>query len=548
MAWYDRPFSCPRPSHCLCALAGDAASAQRGRGNEGPLGAIGSSMHKTIGFDNDKYLQQQTAAILDRVRRFDDKLYLEFGGKLLFDYHAARVLPGFDPNVKMRLLTKLKDKAEILLCIHAGAIERKKMRADFGITYDADAMKLIDDLREWGIELRGVVITRFDDQPGAVQFKNKLQRRSIPVYTHAPTKGYPADVDRIVSPEGYGANPCVETSKPLVVVTGPGPGSGKLATCLSQMYHDHRSGIHSGYAKFETFPIWNLPLSHPVNVAYEAATADLDDVNLIDPFHLEACGQTAVNYNRDVEAFPVVQKILERITGADPIYRSPTEMGVNRATAGIIDDAVVQAAAREEVIRRFFRYSSEYVMGLVEQRTVQRVQRLLEVLHLRPEDRRVVHPARQAAEDGQRQGKGNEGVYCGAAIELRDGAIVVGKNSPLMHAASSLVINAVKHLAGVPDGIHLLAPSIIESVAKMKRDIFGQKTLSLDLEETLFALGISVTANPIAQLCVDKLKELRGCDVHMTHIPTPGDEAGLRRLGVHLTSDPSFATKNLFVA
>ena len=505
-------------------------------------------MEDVLGFDNSAYLREQTAAILDRVDRFDNKLYLEFGGKLLFDYHAARVLPGFDPNVKMQLLAQLKEKAEIVLCIHAGAIERKKMRADFGITYDADAMKLIDDLREWGIELRGVVVTRFDDQPAAVQFQNKLQRRGIAVFTHRPTKGYPADVARIVSPEGYGANPYIETVKPLVVVTGPGPGSGKLATCLSQMYHDHRRGIRSGYAKFETFPIWDLPLSHPVNVAYEAATADLHDVNMIDPFHLEACGQTAINYNRDVEAFPVLRKILERITGGEPVYRSPTEMGVNRATTGIVNDAVVQAAARAEVIRRYFRSTSEYAMGLVEQWTVQRVQRLLEVLHVEPEDRRVVGPAREAAEQARHNGKGNEGFFCGAAIELKDGSLVTGKNSPLMHAASSLVINAVKRLAGVPDGIHLLAPSIIDSVAKVKKNVLGQKTVSLDLEETLIALGISTTANPMAQLCVEKLKDLRGCDAHMTHIPTPGDEAGLRRLGVHLTSDPDFATKDLFVA
>jgi uncharacterized protein (UPF0371 family) len=504
-------------------------------------------MQDAIGFDNDKYLQEQSAAILDRVRRFGNRLYLEFGGKLLFDYHAARVLPGFDPNVKMRLLTKLRDKAEILLCIHAGAIERKKMRADFGITYDADAMKLIDELREWDIELRGVVITRFDGQPGAVQFRNKLQRRGIPVYSHPPTKGYPAEVDRIVSSEGYGASPYIETEKPLVVVTGPGPGSGKLATCLSQVYHDHLHGIHSSYAKFETFPIWNLPLSHPVNVAYEAATADLHDVIMIDPFHLEACGQTAINYNRDIEAFPVLHKILERITGAEPVYHSPTEMGVNRASAGIVNDDVVQTASRAEVIRRYFRYASEYVMGLADELTVQRVKRLMEVLHIKPEDRKVVGPARRAAEEAQQQGNGNEGVYCGAAIELSGGTIVTGRNSPLMHAASALVINAVKQLAGVPDEIHLLAPSVIESVARMKKEILGQNAASLDLQEALSALGISVTANPMAQLCVEKLKQLRGCDVHITHIPTPGDETGLRRLGVHLTSDPSFATKNLFV-
>jgi uncharacterized protein (UPF0371 family) len=504
-------------------------------------------MQDAVGFDNDKYLQEQTAAILDRVSRFGNKLYLEFGGKLLFDYHAARVLPGFDPNVKMRLLTKLKDKAEILLCIHAGAIERKKMRADFGITYDADAMKLIDDLRDWGIQLRGVVITRFDGQPGAMQFKNKLQRREIPVYTHPPTKGYPAEVDRIVGAEGYGANPYIETAKPLVVVTGPGPGSGKLATCLSQMYHDHLHGVRSGYAKFETFPIWDLPLTHPVNVAYEAATADLHDVNMIDPFHLEAFHQTATNYTRDVEAFPVLHKILQRITGDEPIYRSPTEMGVNRASSGVVNDEKVQAASRAEVIRRYFRYASEYAMGVADEQTVRRVERLMEMLHIGPEDRRVVGPARRAAEEAQRQGNGNQGVYCGAAIELADGRIVTGKNSSLMHAAAALVMNAVKQLAGLPDGIHLLAPSVIESAARMKKEILGQKAVSLDVQETLFALGISVTANPMAQLCVEKLKQLRGCDVHITHVPTPGDEAGLRRLGVHLTSDPNFATKNLFV-
>ncbi|MHB8900345.1 MAG: DUF1846 domain-containing protein [Thermoguttaceae bacterium] len=505
-------------------------------------------MQDAIGFDSEKYLQEQSAAILQRAGRFGNKLYLEFGGKLLFDYHAARVLPGFDPNVKMRLLTKLEDKAELILCIHAGAIERKKMRADFGITYDADAMKLIDDLREWDIEPRAVVVTRFDDQPAAVQFINKLRRRGISVCTHRPTKGYPAEVDRILSPEGYGANPYIETEKPLIVVTGPGPGSGKLATCLSQVYHDHLRGIDSGYAKFETFPIWDLPLMHPVNVAYEAATADLHDVNMIDPFHLEACGQTAINYNRDVEAFPVLHKILERITGAKPMYRSPTEMGVNRASTGIVNDEAVQAAARAEVIRRYFRCTSEYVMGLTDERTVQRLERLMEVLHIRPEDRIVVGPTRQAAEQAQQEGEGNEGVYCGAAIELHDGRIITGKNSPLMHAASALVINAVKLLAGVPAEIHLLAPSILTSVGKMKKDILGQHSVSLDLQETLFALGISVTANPMAQLCVEKLKQLRGCDVHITHVPTPGDETGLRRLGVHLTSDPNFATKNLFVS
>jgi uncharacterized protein (UPF0371 family) len=505
-------------------------------------------MPKALGFDNERYLLEQTAAILQRVEQFGNRLYLEFGGKILFDGHAARVLPGYDPNAKMRLLKGLREKAEILLCIHAGAIERKKVRADFGITYDDDAMKLIDDFRDWEIDFRAVVVTRFDDQPSAVLFQRKLERRGIEVYTHRSTRGYPTDVARIVSDEGYGANPYVPTSKPLVVVTGPGPGSGKLATCLNQMYHEHHRGIRSGFAKFETFPIWNLPLNHPVNVAYEAATADLGDVNMIDPFHLEACAQTAVNYNRDIQAFPVLKRILERITGGDSVYRSPTEMGVNRAAAGVLDEAVVEQAARDEVARRYFRYTCEYVLGLVDKATVQRVERLMEVLNLRPEDRRVVRPARDAACQAQEEGRGHEGICCGAAIELADGSLVTGKNSPLMHAASALILNAVKRLANVPDTIHLLAPSITESVGKLKKDVLNTKAVSLDLEETLIALAISAITNPTAQLCVEKLKELRGCDLHMTHMPTPGDEAGLRRLGVHLTSDPNFSSKNLFVS
>ncbi|MHC5033808.1 MAG: DUF1846 domain-containing protein [Planctomycetota bacterium] len=505
-------------------------------------------MGEAVGFDNEQYLHEQTGAILERVERFGNRLYLEFGGKLLFDYHAARVLPGFDPNVKMRLLHELRDKAEILLCIHAGAIERKKMRADFGITYDADALRLIDDLRDREIEPTAVVITRFDGQPSAQVFKSKLERRDVRVYAHRATSGYPTDVDLILSQAGYGSNPYIETERPLVVVTGPGPGSGKLATCLSQMYHEHERGINAGYAKFETFPIWDLPPNHPVNVAYEAATADLHDVNVIDPFHMAAYGERAVNYNRDVEAFPVVMKILERIMVGHSVYRSPTDMGVNRAARGITDDAVVREAACQEVIRRCFRYTSEYVMGLVDRATVARAEQLMGSLDLKPEDRLVVEPARQAAREGQEKGKGNRGIFCGAAIELKDGTIVTGKNSPLMHAASSLVLNAVKQLAGVPDRIHLLAPSVTESVGRLKKDILKKRSISLDLEETLIALGISATTNPTAQICMEKLKDLNGCDVHITHIPTPGDEAGLRRLGVHLTSDPNFPTRDLLLA
>lgn len=500
------------------------------------------------GFDNEKYLAEQTEAILERVARFDNKLYLEFGGKLLFDYHAARVLPGFDPNVKMRLLRKLKDKADILLCIYAGDIERNKVRADFGITYDSDVFKAIDDLREWDIEVLAVIITRFDDQPAAVAFRNKLERRGVRVHTHPAIKGYPADVDRIVSDEGYGANEYVETSRPLVVVTAPGPGSGKMATCLSQVYHDHARGINAGYAKFETFPIWNLPLRHPVNVAYEAATADLGDVNVIDPFHLEACGETAVNYNRDVETFPVLRTILRRITRCESIYRSPTDMGVNRAGFAITDDKVVRQAAMQEIVRRWFRYSCEYAAGVADMETVNRVKVLMKEFDLAPTDRAVVGPARDAAANAEQERKGNKGVFSGAAMTLPDGAIATGCNSPLMHAASALVLNAVKRLAEIPQHFHLLSPNIIESVSLLKTDIFRGKTPSLDLEETLIALSISSTMNHMARLALEKLKSLRGCEVHLTHIPAPGDEAGLRRLGVNLTCDPSFATNKLFVS
>ncbi len=501
-----------------------------------------------IGFDNEKYLAEQTKAILDRVNLFGNKLFLEFGGKLLFDYHASRVLPGFDPNVKMRLLQKIRDNSEVVLCIYAGDIERKKVRADFGITYDSDALKLIDDLNEWEIRVGAVVITRYENQPSATVFKNKLERRNIRVYTHRFTKGYPTDVDTIVSDEGYGANEYIHTTKPIVVVTGPGPYSGKLATCLSQIYHEYRRGVHAGYAKFETFPIWNLPLKHPVNMAYEAATADIRDFNMIDSFHLEAYNEKAVNYNRDVEVFPVLKRIIEKITGDHSFYKSPTDMGVNRAGFGIIDDDAVRDAAAQEIIRRYFRYACEYAIGFTDKETVQRVELLLEDLGVKPEDRIVVNPARQAALEAEKKGKGNEGIFCGAAMELPDGAIVTGKNSPLMHAASALVLNSIKHLANIPDAMHLLPPYIMESISHFKKDVLKGKMVSLDLEETLIAISISATVNPAAQMAVEKLKELSGCEVHMTHMPTPGDEAGLRKLGVNLTSDPDFATKHLFVS
>ncbi len=504
------------------------------------------SMPTKVGFDNEKYLKEQSRAILERVKKFNNKLYLEFGGKIIFDYHASRVLPGFDPNVKMRLLQKLKDKADIILCIYAGDIERRKVRADFGITYDVDAMKLIDDLRSWGLDVLAVVITRFNDQPAVKIFKNKLERRNIKVYTHRFTKGYPTDVDTIVSDEGYGANEYIKTKKPLVIVTGPGPGSGKLATCLSQLYHDYLQGHKSGYSKFETFPIWNIPLKHPVNVAYEAATADLKDFNLVDPHHLKAYNKSTINYNRDVEVFPVLKRILEKITGADSLYQSPTDMGVNCAGFGIIDDTIVKEAAKQEIVRRYFRYKCEYLLGFVNKDTVDRIEQIMREVKLKPESRKVVTPARKAAEESKKKKKGHDGIYSGAAIELSDGRIITGKNSPLMHATSSLILNAIKTLADIPDNIHLLSPNTLESIRKMKENILNTKMCNLDLEEALIALSISAASNPTALAAMEKLRALKGTEAHVTHIPCPGDEAGLRRLGVNLTSDANFQTNSLF--
>jgi len=500
-----------------------------------------------IGFDNEKYLQEQTSAILERVNRFNDKLYLEFGGKILYDYHAARVLPGFDPNVKMRLLQLLKEKIDVILCINAGDIERKKIRADFGITYDVDALKTIDDFREWGIEVTAVVITRYENQSPAKAFKNKLELRGIKVYVHHPTKGYPTDIDLIVSNQGYGANEYIKTSSPIVIVTGPGPGSGKLATCLCNLYHDYKNGYKAGYAKFETFPIWDLPVDHKVNIAYEAATVDLKDIVMTDIHHLKAYNIKVSNYNRDIEAFHLLKRIIEKITGGESMYQSPTDMGVNRASAGIVDDQLISDASHQEVIRRYFRCSVEYAMGLVDKDTLNRAAEIMNRIGAKVEDRKVVHPAREAAKNAELRGQGNAGIFCGAAIELRDGTIITGKNSPLMHASSSLILNTTKYLAGLPDSMYLLPQSIIDSVTYLKRDILNGKMVSLDLDETLIVLGISALSNPAAQMALEKLKHIRDCEVHLTHIPTPGDEAGLRKLKVNLTCDPEYSSKSLFI-
>lgn len=505
---------------------------------------------KPAGFDNEKYLREQTAAIIDRVAKFGNKLYLEFGGKLCSDYHAARVLPGYDPNVKIRLLQALKDKIEIVLAIYAGDIEKGRVRGDFGITYDAATFKLIDDLRRWGLDISSVVITRFANQPSAVIFRNKLERRGVRVYLHYPIEGYASNIDHVASDTGFGRNDYIETKKPIVVVTAPGPNSGKLSVCLSQLYHEHKREINAGYAKFETFPIWNLPLKHPVNVAYEAATADILDFNLVDPFHLAQYNETAINYNRDVESFPILKlmlkKILER-SAALPSYNSPTDMGVNRAGFGIIDDEAVQSAARQELIRRFFRYNQEFVLGIERKETVDRVTVLMEEMGVKVTDRAVVAHARRTAEEAEENGKGNDGIYCGAAIELPDGRIVTGKNSRLMHAASSLILNAVKMVAKIPDEILVLSPQIIRQISALKENVLGGEPESLDLEETLIALSISATTNHTAEIAMNKLRDLRGCEMHMTHIPTPGDDVGLKMLGLNVTTDGKFSSHNLFV-
>ena len=500
-----------------------------------------------LGFDNEKYLSEQSEEIRRRAGRFG-KLYLEFGGKLMNDFHAARCLPGYDPNVKLRLLQSLKDQAEVILCIYAGDIERKKMRADFGISYDADAMKLIDDLRNLGLLVRGVVITRYQEQPAVQQFRAKLERRGVKVYYHYKTAGYPADVDTIVSDMGYGKNEYVKTERPIVVVTAPGPGSGKFATCLTQIYHEYRNGRMAGYSKFESFPVWNLPLDHPLNIAYEAATIDLKDKNMIDPYHLEAYGKTTVNYNRDVDAFPLLVAIWQKMTKGECPYKSPTDMGVNRIGFGIIDDEVVRNASKQEVIRRFLRYQCLFAEGATDRDSVERAKQLMDSLNLRTEDRVVVEAARRAAEEAQIAGKGKAGgtIVSGAAIQLRDGRIVTGKNSDEMHAAAAAVINAVKVLSGIPAQIPLIGPYIIQAVSHMKQDILKVGYTSLNLDEALIGLAISSATNPAAQIAMERLSELRGCEVHMTHMVTPGDQAGLRRLGCRYTSDPYYATNALF--
>lgn len=501
------------------------------------------------GFDNEKYLQEQSKAILKRIAKFGGKLYLEIGGKIIDDLHASRVLPGFDPNAKIKILEKLKDKIEVIVCVYAGDIQAgKSMRGDLGATSDVYTLKMIDDLRNWGLEITTIVITRFAGQVSAETFANKLERRGLKVYKHKAIDDYPNDVEKITSEQGFGLNDFIETERPLILVVAPAANSGKLGTCLSQLFHEHKKGLEAGYAKWETFPVWNLPLKHPVNMAYEASTADIGDVNMIDPFHLERYQQPAVNYNRDIEIFPVLKKILEKISNGQEVYNSPTDMGVNRVGFAIIDDQVVQEASRQEIIRRFFRHSGEFSRGIGSQKPVEIIQRLMEELNIKPADRKVVGEARKAAQEAKAKHKGHKGVYSGAALELKDGRIITGKNSALFHASSALFLNVIKTLADIPDEIHLLSLPIIENISKFKQIISGEQNLSLNLEETFIALSIGATTNPAIEKALGKVGELEGCEVHLTHIPKPGDENSWRRLRVNLTYEPVFSSPNLFEA
>lgn len=495
-----------------------------------------------IGFDHEKYLEEQSKYILERVNNYD-KLYLEFGGKLLFDLHAKRVLPGFDENAKIKLLHKLRENVEVVICVYAGDIERNKIRGDFGITYDMDVLRLIDDLRSYDLEVNSVVITRYNDQPSTTVFINKLERRGIKVYKHRATKGYPTDVDTIVSEEGYGKNPYIETSKPIVVVTAPGPGSGKLATCLSQLYHENKRGNVAGYSKFETFPVWNVPLKHPLNIAYEAATVDLKDVNMIDYFHLEAYGETAVNYNRDLETFPVLKRIIEKITGKESVYKSPTDMGVNRVGFGIVDDEVVKEASKQEIIRRYFKTGCEYKKGYVDKETFEHAKLIMEQVNLKEEDRKVVFPARERA---ARLKEENSGICTAVAIELNDGTILTGKSSELLDASAAALLNSIKYLANIADDMHLISPVILEPILDLKTKTLTNQKASLNCEEVLIALSISAATNPTAQVAMEKLAMLKNCQAHSTTILPTSDEQTLRKLGIDVTCDAEYASESLF--
>ena len=490
-----------------------------------------------IGFDNEKYLALQAEHIRQRMSQFGGKLYLEFGGKLFDDYHASRVLPGFQPDSKIRMLETIRDDVEIVIAICAGDIEKNKTRGDLGIGYDQDVLRLIDVFRGLGFYVGSVVITQYAGQPAADAFIHRLTALGVRSCRHYPIAGYPSDVAHIVSDEGLGKNDYIETSRSIVVVTAPGPGSGKLATCLSQVYHEIRQGRVAGYAKFETFPIWNLPLKHPVNLAYEAATADLADVNMIDPFHLEAYGVTTVNYNRDVEAFPIVRNILSRITGDESVYKSPTDMGVNMAGYAIVDDEAVRAAASQEIIRRYYKALCDHKQGKGSQDAVDKIKRIMQELSLTTADRAVVAPALAKSE--------SSGVAA-AAIQLPDGPIVTGKASNLMSACSSCVLNAIKAIAGIDDSLTLISPIILEPILKLKIDILGSRSSVLKVDDVLAALSITAATNTLTARAMAALPKLRDCEMHSTCMLHSGDEGTLRKMGLRLTSEPEYPSKDLF--
>ncbi len=491
---------------------------------------------KKIGFDNDKYLKMQSEHIRQRIAKFDNKLYLEFGGKLFDDFHAAPVLPGFAPDSKIRMLMELSDQAEIVIVISAGDIEKNKIRGDLGITYDLDVLRLIDAFRESGLFVGSVVITQYAGQSVVDTFKKKLESLNIKVYIHYSIAGYPSNVPLIVSDEGYGKNDYIETERPLVVITAPGPGSGKMATCLSQLYHDYKRGIKSGYAKFETFPIWNLPLKHPVNLAYEAATADLNDVNMIDPFHLEAYGETAVNYNRDVEIFPVLNAIFEKIAGQSP-YKSPTDMGVNMAGNCITDDEVCCTASRQEIVRRYYAMLCDQRQGRVSADTVYKTELLMNQAAVSVEDRASVKAALDKAEQTGAPA---------AAIELSDGTIVTGKTTSLLGASAAALLNALKVLAGISDDIDIISRIIIEPIQSLKTGILGNHNPRLHADEVLIALAVSAATNPTAERALKQAEKLSGCEVHSTVILSEVDRNVFRKLKMNLTCEPQYQTKKLF--
>ena len=483
-----------------------------------------------IAFDNDLYIRSQSAHIRSRIEQFGGKLYLEFGGKLYDDNHASRVLPGFQPDSKLRMLLQLKDKVEMVIAINAADIEKNKIRGDLGITYDRDVIRLIDIFGGFGLYVSSVVLTRYNETDITRAFQARLESMGVRVYHHYDIPGYPSNISHIVSDDGYGRNDFIETTRELVVVTAPGPGSGKLATCMSQLYHEHKRGVRAGYAKFETFPVWNLPLNHPVNLAYEAATADLSDVNMIDPFHLDAYGVTTVNYNRDVEAFPVLVAMFERILGQCP-YKSPTDMGVNMVGNCIIDDAAAREASHQEILRRYYAALCDEKQGQGGHAEVMKLELLMKKVGISAEDRKVVGPALERA---QLTGKP------AAAMELPDGRIITGKTSSLLGASAALLLNALKALGNIPDHMHLISPTVIDPIQHLKVDHFGNRNPRLHTDEVLIALSISAATDPTAELAMEQLGKLRGCQVHSSVILSPVDEKTFKRLGVHLTCQPQF--------